>query len=552
MLDNKAVLAIIPARGGSKGIPRKNVRFLADKPLISYSIRNALASKYIDKVIVSTDDMEIGHIAEMFGANTLRRPDKLATDKVPLDPVINHAVNVLEKQSKINYDLVVTLQATCPLLSTKTIDNAIEKFLNNDIDTLLSVVDDRHLTWTKKGGKYIPNYEERKNRQYLSPNYRETGGIVITKRKFITNNSRFGKKIDLIEMLETEAIDIDTEMDWWIAEKLLKRKKIIIRVDGYKKIGLGHIYRTLLLANRLIDHEFLFVSKSEHNLGVNIIKAHNYPVLTFEKNVELKKIIEQYKPDIVINDILDTPEDYIKYLNKRDIFVVNFEDMGEGAKKANLVINALYTEKYPLNNHYWGKAYYCLREEFYLLNPKKVSEEVKEILLTFGGTDSNNYTGRIIKLINDLNLDGIKITIIVGLGYERMDSLKKKIDSFNIDVEIRQNVSDISRYMKKADIVITSAGRTVYEIASIGTPTIVLAQNNRELRHTFACADNGIINLGLGYEVSDREIKDTLLNLVKDYKLRKKCNYLMLKNDLKFGINNVLNLIFKEHEKWKG
>lgn len=551
-IGNNKILVIIPARGGSKGIPRKNIRFLAGEPLISYTIENSLHSKYIDKVIVSTDDEEIAHVSKVYGAEVLMRPDELATDEVPLDPVINNAVNQIEKKENQNYNYIITIQPTSPLLSTNTIDTAIERFHQNGKETLLSVVDDRHLSWTKRDDKYVPNYVARKNRQYLPLNYKETGGILITKRKFVTEKNRFGKEIDLIEIPKNEAIDIDNYTDWWICEKLLKRCKILIRVDGYRKIGLGHIYRTLLLANKLIDHELLFVSNEQYELGVNLIKQNNYPIKTFETKDELDNIFETYKPDIVINDILDTSCEYISELKNKEIFVVNFEDMGQGTLKADIVINALYNEKYPLKNHYWGKDYYCLRDEFYLVSSKEVKKEVKNILITFGGTDSHNYTERIINMLKDIDLNkDFKVDIILGLGYEEIDKLEAKLEKVCFDVDIKQNVKNISKYMHEADIVFTSAGRTVYELASIGIPTIVLAQNNRELRHTFASQQNGVINLGLGYEISDIEIKETLLKLMEDYELRSKCNELMLKNNLKSGVSNVLNLIFNEYEKTK-
>lgn len=548
-INEKKIIVIIPARGGSKGIPRKNIRLLAGKPLISYTIESCRASKYIDRVIVSTDDDEISYVASKYGADVLRRPETLALDHIPLDPVIYYAIIELENTEKEFYDIVITVQPTCPLLSSDTIDEAIKTFIKRDVDTLLSVMDDRHLSWTKIKDKYVPNYTERKNRQYLTPNFRETGGIVITKRRFLTDTTRFGEKVEVFELTKAEAIDIDNEMDWWVAEKILKRRKILIRVDGYKEIGLGHIYRTLLLANRLIDHELIFVLEAKSDIGIQLIKANNYRVESFTTLRKFDDIIGNYKPDIIINDILDTSSEYIEYLKSKNLFIVNFEDMGQGAQNANLVINALYNEKYPSSNHYWGKDYYCLREEFFLLKSKPINIEVKNILITFGGTDANDYTRRVLEIISKLNLADVNIVVITGLGYENMDVLREESKNLGINIELLQDIRYISKYMYEADIAITSAGRTVYELASIGTPTIVLAQNNRELRHTFACADNGIINLGLGYEVANDEIIEAILRLINDYGLRLKCSQLMLNNDLKSGVTRVINLIFNEYDK---
>ena len=207
--DNK-ILVVIPARGGSKGIPRKNIRLLGGKPLIAHTIEMGKASKYVDDVIVTTDDNEIKFIAEKFGAETIKRDGKLAEDSIPLDPVIFDAT--IQKENKMNdkYDVVITVQPTSPLLKTKTLDLAIETLLNPideenitesvSYDTIISVVDDRHLSWgyDEENRKYFPLYKERVNRQYLPKAYKETGSIFATKREFVKENSRLGNNIGLV------------------------------------------------------------------------------------------------------------------------------------------------------------------------------------------------------------------------------------------------------------------------------------------------------------------------------------------------------------------
>ena len=115
-------LVIIPARGGSKGIPRKNVRIMVDKPLIGYSIENALNSHHDLDVVVSTDDDEIARISYSYGARVIIRPEALATDSVTLDPVIFHAMNEMEKEQNVQYDIIITMQPTSPLLKEETLD----------------------------------------------------------------------------------------------------------------------------------------------------------------------------------------------------------------------------------------------------------------------------------------------------------------------------------------------------------------------------------------------------------------------------------------------
>ena len=201
MYKNNKILVVIPARGGSKGIPRKNIRLLGGKPLIAHTIEITKASEYVDELVVTTDDNEIAFVAGKFGAKTIKRDGKLAEDSIPLDPVIYDATIKQEEKEGEKYDVVITVQPTSPLLKTKTLDLAIEKLLDieednngNEIsyDTIISVVDDRHLSWgwDEENKKYYPLYKARLNRQYLPKSYKETGSIFASKRKFISENSR--------------------------------------------------------------------------------------------------------------------------------------------------------------------------------------------------------------------------------------------------------------------------------------------------------------------------------------------------------------------------
>lgn len=550
-MSRTKTIAIIPARGGSKGIPRKNVRFLQGKPLISYTIRTALKCRNIDTVIVSTDDEEIAHIAEVTGCEVVMRPPHLADDHIPLDPVIHHAISVIESEKNETFDVVVTLQPTSPLLSQSSVDKALDKFTTGNADTIISVVDDRHLSWTKVDGKYVPLYEKRVNRQFLPANFRETGGFVITRRRFVTDESRFGPDIDLFELPHTESIDIDSYMDWWLADKLLERKRILIRTDGYREIGMGHVYRTLMLAAKLIDHELLFVTQKNHALGTDKIRDSHFKVTTFETDDELNRILDQFSPHIVINDILDTDKEYINSLKQRGLFVVNFEDLGPGSDEAHVVINALYETVPGKSNYFFGKNYYCLRDEFFLLHPKPIVEKVEDILITFGGTDSHDYAPRVLSILDKMNLKDIQVTVVTGLGVRNIDALKAHAAKLSLPVRILRDIRTISKFMNEADIIFTSAGRTVYEAASLGTPTMVMAQNEREMTHTFACEENGIVHLGLGYELSDSRIEEELLRMINDVAFRREMQKRMLGQNLKEGMDNVLKLIFETFEEYQ-
>ena len=194
MFNNNKILVVIPARGGSKGIPRKNLRLLNNKPLISYSIDVAKSSKYVDDVVVTTDDDEIALISDKFGASVIRRSAELASDEVPLDPVIYDAMIQKEKQAFDEYDIVITIQPTSPFLKVETLDRVIEKFEDFNIDNVISVMDDRHLNWgyDEDNQRYFPLYRKRVNRQFLPKLYRETGSILASQLR--SEERRVGKE----------------------------------------------------------------------------------------------------------------------------------------------------------------------------------------------------------------------------------------------------------------------------------------------------------------------------------------------------------------------
>lgn len=552
----KKILAVIPARGNSKGIPRKNIRLLNGKPLISYAIKTALRSKAINKVIVSTEDEEIAEVAKLYGAEAIRRPEELAGDATPLDPVICHAVKVIENKENIKYDLVITIQPTSPLLTFKTLNKAIETIIRGDYDTLIPVKDKTALSWTKKDKKFIPIYKKRVNRQYLDPIYQEIGTPLICKREIIDSGSRIGEKVIIFEVPKEEGIDIDNNQEWQVAENLLKRMRIIFRADADKKIGLGHIHTTLTLANRLsFNHDIFFLLNKNQTLGIKKVKEYNYKIITFKDKKELSKKIDEINPHIVINDVLDTEKKYIERLKKKGYFVVNFEDMGYGSEIADIVISSLYEGSSPPKNHYYGYKYACFRDDFFLIPPKtKINKKVENILITFGGTDPNNLTLRTLQAIERLGLKKILINVVLGLGYPPKENFYKYAEGMRkkgFRIVVKENIKMMAKEMFDADIAITSNGRTIYEIVAMGVPCISVAQNEREVRHFFVYTSRCIKYLGMAYTVSVKDIALAIKKMVEDYKLREEMHERMLKFNLKKGLSRVLNLIFNKYYEQK-
>lgn len=227
------ILTIIPARGGSKGVPRKNIKLLCGKPLIAYTIEAAKQSGVIDRLVVSTEDKEIAEIAQSYGAEIVWRPEELAGDKVLTEPVMMQVVEELEKQG-YTPDYVSLIQCTSPFLSVDTIQQAVKKVTEENFDSCITVFkpDGYEYKW-KKGEEGIfkadHDVEKRPRRQELDLPYHENGAFYITKTELFKKAlNRFGgniARVTAIEMSEQDSLQIDSQYNFWLAEKLMEEKK---------------------------------------------------------------------------------------------------------------------------------------------------------------------------------------------------------------------------------------------------------------------------------------------------------------------------------------
>lgn len=223
MIKEKKVLAVIPARGGSKGIPNKNIININNKPLINFSIETALKSKFIDDLVVSTDSIKIAKIAEKAGAKVpFLRPKKLATDKAISLPVILHALEFMEISNSINYDIIIMLQPTTPLRETNDIDQCLSILMDKNVDSVISVVNVggyHPLRMKRIVGENLVNYidqgfEDMRPRQELPDVYIRNGAIYVATRKTILEDKSFsGNNTFPYVMSSEKSINLDTDDD---------------------------------------------------------------------------------------------------------------------------------------------------------------------------------------------------------------------------------------------------------------------------------------------------------------------------------------------------
>ena len=233
----KNVLGLIPARGGSKGIPRKNIALLAGLPLLAYTCEAALASRVLNRVVLSTDDEQIAEVGRQCGVEVpFLRPASLAQDETPSIDVVRHAVEHLRDKEHWTPDVVVLLQPTSPLRKARHIDEALDRKKETKAETVVSVIEvphhfNPHSVMQLKDGELVdflpaPPDFDRFRRQALPVLYARNGPAVLASRAevILNSNSFYGAKIVPYLMTEEDSLDIDSKLDLWLAEQLIARR----------------------------------------------------------------------------------------------------------------------------------------------------------------------------------------------------------------------------------------------------------------------------------------------------------------------------------------
>lgn len=222
------ILAIIPARGGSKGVPGKNLRPLAGKPLVVWTIEQALGAAGITDTVVTTDAEDIAAVARAAGAQVpFLRPAELASDTAPTEPAMRHALEQMEAREG-RYDTVMLLQPTSPLRMPGTIDRAIDEFQRSGSDSLLGVIESHAFYWQRDPVRASYDYNNRPRRQDIAQadqRFRETGSLYLTRRDaFMAANNRLCGTISLFVMDGREGWEIDSSSDFAVLDTLIREE----------------------------------------------------------------------------------------------------------------------------------------------------------------------------------------------------------------------------------------------------------------------------------------------------------------------------------------
>lgn len=484
------LLIVIPAIKKSVAFPDDLVKKLAGVTLIQRAI--AIAAEVVPKsqILVVTDSTEIDLICQRQGVAshidpTLRLPRQSITALDVAPCLKNHSGQWWQ-------DLLL-LSPYVPLLSGTVLRLANESYRCAKAKYLVPVTR-LHANPFTPWPETLQDRAQAKKQHVLAV---ESSAFSITDRALLEANEQ-NKVQALAFPLDDDLIEIHDYHDWWLCEKLLNRRRIVFRVIGHKSVGMGHIYRCLALVHEISDHEVYFVCDTESRVATNKLAGYDYWLGVYEPEA-IEQAILDLKPDLVVNDILNTDAEYVRHLREAGISVVNFEDLGSGAVEADLTINDLYDEPlFPGERILWGHDCFILRDEFNDAYPQRFQDKVERLLISFGGTDPSDFTRRVLALVAPYcAMRGIVIDVVTGEGYGYVEELEALIAGLAAEVTYTHATGVMSQIMEKAQLAICSNGRTVYELAHMNIPAIVLSHHAREKSHRFACDENGFIQVDI-------------------------------------------------------
>jgi len=527
-------LGFIFARKDSRFIENLNTQKIGLKPLYSFMLKNALNTKQLDEVYVSTDAEEILDEIKLLELKfSFKRPKDLSKPDTTYYEIINHFMSVIPNDIIIKN--IILLPANFPLINSNVLEEAILQYQNKKLDTLIGVQSYDGLIWDEKN-KNILN-----KKGHI---YNIEGGFSIINTKNLVNENLYGNKIEFYHLEDKFTFNIRSYEHLRLARLYLQQTRIVIHFIASSSVGFGHYYRSLELAHRLSKFEIILICSKYDEKLIRKISNIGYKYYVSD---DIEKILKIEEPDIIINDILNTDQESIRTMKKYSKMIVNFEDMGDGQKEADLVFNALYENSIgQYSNIYTGKNYAVLPQKFLFQSGKKVRKNIKNVMVSFGGSDPSNLTKFILKNITK-KFRELTFTVIIGPGYKHSIDEIYKLKALQNNVEILINVSNMQDIFQNNDLALLSGGRTVFEAAISGVPSIVICQNKAELNHDHARIRNGIINLGVFNSINTEvELENIMIKLQEDFKFRKNLIKTMKKNIDGLGIFRIIGLIEKK------
>ena len=469
------VLAIVPVRGGSRGIPRKWAQLVAGEPLLLRTLQTVQQAGVADRLVVSTEDPDIAAFCRLRGFEVVDRPAELADDDVPLADVVRQVVETLDWNGT-----VLVAQPTCPLLRPETVVGFVEQFGGTRLEWAISAAPVDRIVWNN-GVCLMP----RVNRQQLPTHIKaESGALQAMSSDYARVPS--GRR-GMIEIPAAEALDIDSHGDLAAARIALGRKKIEFLVVASVDKGSGHLWRCMQLSDALSHHDVWWSAVGLEAWALDIVRRRGW---------QAGHAPPWRKADLVVVDKLEVADVLVPHFKAKGSAVVVFEHDSPIVKWADLVVDEFADPKWTV-----------LRPEFQNLPRKDVADVGTKVLVTFGGTDPAGLSGRVASMLA-YGTDA-RVRVVQGPAAE---PLGERVGLATVVTD-----ASMAEEMCWADLVVTGQGRTVAEAVACGTPVVSVSQNERESRHARL---PGVLYLGLWAAVSDEALLRTVSRLLDRPALR--------------------------------
>jgi spore coat polysaccharide biosynthesis predicted glycosyltransferase SpsG len=470
---------VVVTEGDSPEVPRRDFRRVGDRPLASWVIAAALESVPADRVAVLTDDDEVGELAAFAGIRVIRELADLGA--APGAPVLE-------------------VRSTWPFVSSASLLRGLQA-ITDGATRVVSVVPETRTVWRAGEGDWRPD---------AGPALVEVGAV----RGYRAGDPG-GAADSFLELSGPEALQIRGFDDLEAARHWVQRLSIVVRTDAARELGMGHVYRSLALAHELAPHRLLIVTSAGKPLGGRFFDRTPFPHVAVEDEDDFLDQVAGADADLVILDLLDTEASFIERIRaaRPGVRVVSFEDHGTGSHRVDLLVCDIYENPdVPRDRQLVGITHALLSPAFETVPriTREPQDDVRELLILFGGTDPSGLAIKSLRALEAIGFAG-HVTVVRGLGADPLD-----VSGFGLDAEVRTDVTNMAALMSTADLAMSSAGRTLAELATIGVPTLCMAQNAKELRHTHSTVDHGVVLLGLGTEVTDDRLQAALRDLIAD------------------------------------
>ena len=494
------IICIIPARGGSKRIPKKNIKDFFGKPLIAYSIKIAMESNLFDKIIVSTDCEQIAKVALKYGAEIQMRPKELSDDFTGTGDVVKYVIQTL-KNDGLRFNYVCTIYATAPLLQKQYLIDGFEKLKNNDVKQTFSATTmpfpiQRTFKITDNGRcqMFMPEHFQTRS-QDLEEAYQDAGQFYWENINKEFTDILFGKDSIPIILPRHLVQDIDTLEDWKRAEFMYQilnqNKNILFRTDSSSLIGTGHIMRDLVLAQKYANKNYNITFATQNlkgNINYKILeKSFKLELLESNSLEELNKLIKKLEINMIVIDHYELDYNYEKKLKieNKKLKILTFDDTYEKHYCDILLNHNISADKQKYKNLVpkncklkCGAKYTLLRDEFIKEKNKNYKPNKKfTFFIAMGGADTANLNIKILKILK--NFQNIKVNLVTTKANQNLEKLKEYCKNRKW-IKLYINSTKLAKLMKKSDLAIVTPSVTLNEVYFMDLPFIAIMTANNQ------------------------------------------------------------------------